>query len=142
MTIYYSQKIIYKLIISVFFLIVFFFICSNCLRFYLLDKHGVLVKAQVLSIEPNNHEQVYYSYKADSKYFNNIGSAGFGNPDFKMIMPGMELKAFYLPNEPEISCLGNPKFLFKNELTACLLVLIVFPIFLIMMFIYIDRNKK
>lgn len=88
---------------------------SNCLEYYHLQHHGVATKAHVTLLEPNNHQSVHYTYTVKTVEYSGTGRAGFGNPEFNSLSPGMELEAYYLPSSPKISCLGTPHALLSND---------------------------
>jgi len=97
---------------------------KECFKYYSLEKAGIETKARVLSLEPKNHQTVLYSYKVQSIEYRGAGRADFGNPGFNFITPSMELRAFYLPASPAISCLGLPHELFMNDLIPFSLFLV------------------
>lgn len=103
---------------------------KDCLQFYNLEKTGIETKAKVLSLEPQNHQFIDYSYVVQSVEYRGIGRADFGNPGFNSLTPGMELRAFYLPKTPAISCLGVPHELLMNDLIPGVLIMLIFPIFI------------
>ncbi len=96
----------------------------HCLQYYHLEKRGIETKALVLLLEPQNHQTVNYSYRVQAIEYRGAGRAGFGNPGFNSITPGMELRAFYLPTSPAISCLGLPHELLIDDIVPFSLFLI------------------
>jgi len=107
---------------------------KDCLQYYSLEKAGVETKARVLLLEPQNHQTTHYSYEVQSVEYGGEGRADFGNPGFNSIKPGMELRVFYFPQSPEISCLGLPHELLVNDLIPFSLFLVFVCIMLVVQY--------
>ena len=102
---------------------------KQCLGYLTLQRTGVQTTAHVVSLEPRNHQTVNYTFFVGTTEYRASGRAGFGNPDFDRLSPGMEVQAFYLPKSPQVSCLGLPHDLLINNVipfSAGLLVVSVF----------------
>lgn len=106
-----------------------FLIAKDCFFFYNLEKNGVETNATVISLEPQNHQSINYSYQVQSALYFGVGHEGFGTPEFNFIRPGMELRAFYLRSNPAKSCLGIPHEHINNLLPIFFVLIVVFTIF-------------
>jgi hypothetical protein len=93
----------------------------NWWRFYRLASRGRPVEAIVNQTEPQNHQTVHYTYRIGSDTYVGKGHAGYGNPPFRDLRAGQSVHAFYLPDRPEDSCLGDPHGLLENETIPILL---------------------
>ena len=80
------------------------------LDYYRLNRRGAVVPGIVLAKAP--HMQFEYSFEVSGRRYTGIGRGyGDGRPAI-----GDEVAVYYLPDAPEINCLGNPQALFKHEL--------------------------
>lgn len=103
----------------------------NWLRFYRLANVGVAIQGRVTAKEPQNHQNVHYTYSVESQMYDGIGHAGFGNPEFGEVKVGDQVGVFYLPTKPAVSCLGTPKDLLVNETIPIGLAALLMPPFVI-----------
>ena len=93
--------------------------------YYRLRNGGVLAEGVALGRKP--HDQIEYSFTFEGRVYTKVGIPGMGAPRFEEIVVGQKLPIYYLPKSPEISCLGDPGKLFRNELPPVLLVILLFP---------------
>src|SRR4051812_17603912 len=49
--------------------------------------------------------EVYYAFRTPRKVFTDTGSGGFGNPEFDQLEEGEEVLVYYLPEDPDVSCM-------------------------------------
>jgi len=111
----------------------------NWPKYYRLAQQGVLAEGSVTQKEPENHQIIRYSYFVSKNSYNGVGHDGFGNPSFEEIKVGDRVKVYYLPKNPEISCLDNPSQLLENETIPIILAALVFPSLAI---VFIKTIKK
>lgn len=102
-------------------------IVTNWTEYFQLTKEGVATQGRVVSKEPNNHQLVHYTYQVGARSFRDTGHAGYGNPEFKQLRIGDGVSVSYLTAKPEVSCLGDPAGLLKNETTFVGAAALVFP---------------
>jgi hypothetical protein len=100
--------------------------------FYKLSHGGVAIQGKVTLLEPEKHQTVYYSYEVDGMSYAGGGRAGYGNPGFSYLTVGETVLVYYLPTAPQVSCIGHPNELLKNEVIPLALGIIISPVFLIL----------
>lgn len=105
----------------------------NARTFYKLSHRGVATQGTVSRLEPENHRTVYYEYEVGERSYSSAdqGGAGAGIPDFERLTVGDAVQVYYLPEQPSVSCLGNPHSLLANELIPLGLMIVIGPLFVI-----------
>lgn len=80
----------------------------------------------------NGERKINYSFAADGRIYSGQGRAGFGTPNFSALQKGDDVLVFYLPQEPEISVLGDPgdHLRQQNRVLAFVLTFIALAVFL------------
>lgn len=101
------------------------FVGRQAFNYYRLRNRGVLAEGVALGRKP--HDQIEYSFMVEGRVYTNVGIPGMGAPRFEEIAVGQRLPVYYLPQSPEVSCLGDPGKLLHNELPPVLLVIVLFP---------------
>ena len=86
----------------------------NLPRSYSLTKRGVHVTARVTSVEPNNHNAVYYSYVVNQQGYSGVGTASSIGRKSEMITTGETVPIVYDSADPESSYLGDANEQFKS----------------------------
>ena len=101
----------------------------NVPRLYPLMRRGVKTCGTVTAFEPNNHRTVHYSFEVDGKAHSGAQEGGVSQdvPGFSSICNGNVV--FYLPDDPYVSCIGDPAPMFNNEVISILLPMLTFPPF-------------
>lgn len=74
-----------------------------------LHRRGVGVTGWVTAKDPVKKTRVEYAYEAGGREHAGEGRAGYGNPEFDELEPGARVAVFYLPEEPSVSVMGDPK---------------------------------
>jgi hypothetical protein len=102
---------------------------SNLQRLYPLARRGILACGTVSSIDPKNHQAAHYSYEVDGKTYlgiqqGGVGNQGNGSPCNYTLTRYI---VYYLPENPRISCLGNPNSQLENEEISFFLAILIFP---------------
>lgn len=105
---------------------------SWCMEDYRLAKHGIAVQGVALAKKP--HRQIQYSFEAGGREYKRTGIPGHGVPDIYQISIGDAVTVYYLPGDPEISCLGNPEGLYRAEILPVLLATFIFPTIIVVVF--------
>ena len=113
----------------------------NLPTYYRLATEGIAIEATVEAKEPENHQFVQYSYQTGTETFHQKGTTGSGNPSFEEITIGEKVLVFYLPKEPVISCLGNPKERFKSELMIVILASLGGTSLILLLIYQIKKNR-
>jgi len=105
----------------------------NIPRLYPLMRRGVKTCGTVTAFEPNNHNTVRYSFEVDGKSYSGAqgGGRGLDVPGFPANCEGHVV--FYLPDDPYVSCIGDPDPMFKNEVISILFPMVTFPLFALLM---------
>jgi hypothetical protein len=87
-------------------------------------------------VELNNHNSLFYTYRVAGGSYEGLGHIGRKSPQ-----PGDKIDIVYLPNEPAISCYGQPRDLLNNETISILLAAILMPAFLLAA-LFLRRSKE
>ena len=91
-----------------------------------LVGNGVVTEGLITLKEPNNHQNVHYSYVVGSEPYSGIGHGGRGGmPGFETLQIGQKVLVVYDRRKPTVSSLGDPKQHLKsaNFLTVLAAVL-------------------
>lgn len=81
------------------------------MKYYRLSRQGAEVQGIAGSRKPNL--QVAYSFVVNGHPYEGTGRA---KPSGREISTGDEVLVHYLPENPKVSCLGDPRKLFETEL--------------------------
>ncbi len=98
---------------------------QQCLRYYRLSKGGLVVQGLISDKKP--HEQIGYSFEVNGHSYHGVGRTGVGFPSFNQISVGDTVSVYYLPEHPEVNCVGEPSRLYSDELSSVLMVALLFP---------------
>ena len=80
-----------------------------------LAHAGKQTAGHVTAKEPDNHQNLRYEYKVDSRIYSGRCSSGFGGlRPFLEIMIGDEIPVSFWTEHPDISVLGDPDDLFMS----------------------------
>ncbi len=104
-------------------------------RYWKLDRYGQTIEAKVTSVEPMNHNRVRFAYTVGNETF--TGSGSISDAHVIPLEPGAILNIHYLPAQPAVSCLGDPRALFDNEVAFAL----TGGIMLALMIVFVLRNS-
>jgi hypothetical protein len=77
-------------------------------RFYWLSKRGVQIDGRVTSLEPENHNAVYYAYAVNGEGYGGIGAASKIHRDSATMKVGETVPVVYDAADPGFSWLGDP----------------------------------
>jgi hypothetical protein len=103
----------------------------NMPRLSPLATKGIQTCGTVTAFEPNNHQEVHYSFVANGKTYSGAQQGGAGDQQNALACAAGSsgLVVYYLPETPEISCAGNPRSLCKNEVISIGLAMVILPLF-------------
>jgi len=97
----------------------------KALDYYRLKNSGVSTQGIAMTRKP--HNQIEYSFRAGEVAHTDVGVPGMGSPPVDKIALGQTVPVYFLPQNPDISCLGSPEELLRNELPPVLAVTLLFP---------------
>jgi hypothetical protein len=99
---------------------------------YRLVRRGVPTCGTITGYEPKNHNSVNYRYEVNGKTYTGIqqGGASSRGSDFSPTCP--DDVVYYLPENPERSCIGYPEPMLKNEIDAIAIGSLIFPTFILL----------
>jgi len=89
---------------------------SNVTKYWSLERGGEVTSARIISVEPEDHDQVWYAYGVLGDRHAGSGSIDDAGPAPPRV--GGELRIHYLPADPAVSCLGDPHVQLVNELAS------------------------
>lgn len=95
----------------------------NIPSLYPLARRGVKTVGTVTDFEPNNHRTVHYAFEADGKAFSGSQEGGV---DGGATTTSAKHAVFYLPENPNTSCIGDPKPMLWNEVITIGLGIFIF----------------
>ncbi len=103
----------------------------NVPEYWKLDRAGRLAAARVISVEPESHNSLRYSYTVGGSGYEGIGFIGDAGRDPR---PGAPITIHYASGEPSVSCLGDPHAHLVNEvvsvgMTATFLAVVALSLF-------------
>ena len=87
----------------------------NVPKMRILSQRGVMTEGVILDLYPKKHLSIQYSFTVNGKKIVSIGHSDVGNPAFDDLRIGESLLVYYDPSDPNISVLGNPAAVLRNE---------------------------
>ncbi len=84
-----------------------------------LVKMGIPTEARIVTKEPDNHLSVRYSYIVNQQDFSGLESVG--RKRINGLNVGDNVRIYYLPTNPAISCFCDPREKLINETQATVL---------------------
>ena len=93
------------------FALIFGFIAARVLRspYDRLVRNGMVTEGRITRKEPDNHQNVHYSYIVGSETYSGVGHGGQGRIDrFDLLQVGQKVQIHYDRDSPTISSLGDP----------------------------------
>jgi hypothetical protein len=102
----------------------------NMPRLSPLATKGIQTCGTVTAFEPNNHQEVHYSFLANGKTYSGAQQGGRGDQRnaFACAAGSSGIVVYYLLETPEISCAGNPRSLWENEAISIGLAMVMLPL--------------
>ncbi len=96
-----------------------------------IATRGVAAGGTVIELLPNIHDTVRYEYRVGGKMFEGQMQSWPPNAPLEQLRTGQSLVVYYDPQHPEVSVLGDPKPMLKNETISVALAALVVPTFLV-----------
>ena len=93
---------------------------------------GVEGQAKVIELLPKIHDTVRYEYRVAGRTFEGQMTTWQPNPPTEQLNVGNSLTIYYDPDHPEVSVLGNPKPILRNETISVVLAALGAPSFLVL----------
>jgi amino acid transporter len=112
----------------------------NAIVYYRLSRRGAIARGVVQEKKP--HFLIGYTFEAAGHQYNGTGGVNLGAKEFDRISNGDEVIVHYLPNAPEVNCLGDPRRLFNNEGFLTLLAIIIFPAMIVVALVLVKRSMR
>jgi hypothetical protein len=94
---------------------------------YSLVRRGVPTCGTVTGREPANHNSVHYFYEVDGKTYVGVQQGGAGGQSADYSTDCMGYVVYYLPQNPQRSCIGQPGPMLTNEIVPITLAMLSFP---------------
>jgi DNA-binding transcriptional regulator of glucitol operon len=99
--------------------------------FYRLYRHGAAAPGLLLSgPNPQYGNAITYSFAVGSQTYTT--SRTYLGSGLQPGTPGSSITVFYLPENPQVSCVGDPKGWLENETVAIGFAVLLLPTFAIM----------
>lgn len=92
-------------------------------RYRALQDRGVAAEGWVTAKGLGGRGIVNYSFMVGGKLFSGAGPAGNGAPDYDELSPDDDVIVYYLPSDPDVSSLGDPKEHLRGQNRAILALL-------------------
>lgn len=101
--------------------------CFNVPLLHALVHRGIATCGTIITIEPQNHNSINFSYEVNGKTHNSVQQGGVSGNGADFSPCCRDNVVYYLPENPQPSCIGFPRPMFNNELNAILVRTLVFP---------------
>jgi hypothetical protein len=98
---------------------------------YALVHRGIPTCGTILTIEPRNHNSVHFSYEVNGKTYYGVQQGGVSGNGADFSPYCRDNVVYYLPENPERSCIGYPTPMLNNEIDAILAGMLIFPTFIL-----------
>lgn len=94
--------------------------------------HGRRTEGWVTLKEPDNHQNVHYTFIVNSQTYTGIGHGRQGGlPDFEQVQVGQKVPVVYDPADPNVSSMGDPGKLLRSGNFLTIAIAITFPAFIL-----------
>lgn len=107
---------------------------AECRKYYKLTRAGETTVGVVRSKGPHLH--INYSFDVDGHEYFGAGRGDIRDSSYDTVAVGDSLVVHYLGQNPNVSCLGDPKRLFYSELLLVAIAVVVLPTFVLGVLIY------
>ena len=94
-----------------------------------LSNEGVAIYGKVITKEPENHQNIKYSYEVGEKSYIKNGTAGRGNSSFEELSIGDKVVVYYAKTNPNFSMMGYPQMYQQTALSGAIFCAIFVPFF-------------
>ncbi|HEX3104623.1 MAG TPA: DUF3592 domain-containing protein [Terriglobales bacterium] len=113
---------------------------KQAIHYRRLSRDGITIEGTVLGPKP--HGQISYSYEINGKTYEGTGLPAQNSQRLYEIPAGEKVRVHYLPDAPEISCLGNPERRYLSEIGPILAVSFLFPTLIVIRLAFWVRKKR
>jgi hypothetical protein len=110
-----------------------------CRNYYRLNKYGVATTGVAREQKP--HEQLVYLFEVKKHTYKGLGRNDVGPPSFLHLWIGDTVPVYYLPEAPEVNCLGDPKQLYSDELSYVITGSLIFSSMIVAAIAFRLRHK-
>src|ERR1044072_257025 len=110
-------------------------------RYYRLSKSAAIAQGIVTTKEPRNHQIVRYSFTVAGEDYTGVSHAGLRTLPFDLINPGDAVLVTYAPEDPQSSCICDPRTSLRWE-SIVIAIASVFGSALIMLSIHVYRVEQ
>jgi hypothetical protein len=104
----------------------------NIPRLYSLVRNGLETTGTITDFEPNNHRTVDYSFDVKGKTYSGSQQGGVEGEETSVSSISSRRAVFYLPDDPNVSCIGDPAPMLKNEIIPIVLTMLFIPPFFLL----------
>ena len=94
---------------------------------YPLVRRGVPTCGTITRREPANHNSVHYSYEVNGKTYTGVQQGGVGDQSTAYSTDCVGYVVYYLPQNPQRSCIGQPGLMLTNDIVPITLAMLSFP---------------
>lgn len=109
-----------------------FLLNSDWPKYRRLMDHGAGTDGRVTDKGLGGGREVHYAFMVGGRPYSGSGRAGYGNPEYEQLSVDDEVVVFYLPQNPDVSCLGDPKEHLRDQNRVISLALLAFvPVLLL-----------
>ena len=84
-------------------------------HYRLLQERGVGTDGWVTALDLGRSPRIYYSFRAGDRQYSGVWREAYKNPEPGELAAGDRVIVFYLPQDPDVSCLGDPKELLRDQ---------------------------
>jgi hypothetical protein len=104
----------------------------NIPKLYPLVRRGIETTGTITDFEPNNHRTVHYSFDVNGKTYSGSQQGGVEGEATSLSSISARHAVFYLSDDPNVSCIGNPTPMLKNEIIPIVLAMLFIPPFFLL----------
>jgi hypothetical protein len=104
----------------------------NIPKLYPLVHRGLETTGTITDFEPNSHRTVHYSFDVNGKTFSGSQQGGVEGEETSVSSISTRRAVFYLPDDPNVSCIGDPAPMLKNEIIPMVLAMLFIPPFFLL----------
>ena len=99
---------------------------------YRLAHRGVATCGTITGYQPENHNSVHYTYEVNGKTYTSVQQGGPITRGSDFSPSCRDDVVYYLPENPQQSCIGYPEPMLRNELDAIAIGMLIFPTFILL----------
>jgi hypothetical protein len=93
-------------------------------RYERLSRSGVMAQGWVTGKSDARQRKIYYAFTTPRKTFTDTSTGGYGNPPFEALGENDQVLVYYLPEDPDVSCLGDPSDRVREQNIALIWMLL------------------